>query len=73
MRPINTRGHSTHDLAAGAEDSPVPQDGPQLSSETCLHQHVQIFTVLKRPVQPEHTPNSTVMASTEQTVKATRP
>lgn len=33
---------------------PVPQDGPKLSTQTRLHQHVQIFTVLKGPVQPEN-------------------
>lgn len=33
---------------------PVSQDGPQLSAQTRLHQHVQIFTVFKGAVQPEH-------------------
>lgn len=33
---------------------PVSQYCPQLSSQAGLHQHVQIFTVFKRPVQPEH-------------------
>jgi hypothetical protein len=30
------------------EVSLVPQDGPQLAPQTTLHQHVQIFAVLKR-------------------------
>lgn len=34
--------------------SPVSQNGPELSTQARLHQHVQIFTVLERPVQPEH-------------------
>lgn len=33
---------------------PVSQNRPQFSTQTGLHQHVQVFTVLKRAVQPEH-------------------
>lgn len=36
------------------ECSPVSQNGPELSTQARLHQHVQIFTVLECPVQPEH-------------------
>lgn len=36
------------------ECSPVSQNGPELSTQACLHQHVQIFTVLECPVQPEY-------------------
>ena len=33
----------------------VPEDGPQLSPQAGLHQHVDILPVLERLVQPEIT------------------
>ena len=31
---------------------PVPQNSPEFSSQTSLHQHVQVLAVFKGPVQP---------------------
>ena len=32
---------------------PVSEDGPQLTAQTQLHQHVHVLLVAERPVQPE--------------------
>lgn len=42
--------------------SPVSQNGPELSTQARLHQHVQIFTVLERPVQPEHKQSNIIIS-----------
>lgn len=42
--------------------SPVSQNGPELSTQARLHQHVQIFTVLERSVQPEHKQSNIIIS-----------
>lgn len=40
-------------LQRGGLISPVPEDGPQLSTKTHLQHHIQILVATKRLVQPD--------------------
>ena len=55
MKVIKGLHDTRHEELGGVviEAAPVSHDGPQLSAQTHLHQHVHVLTVTIRPVQPE--------------------